>query len=260
MTDSTPTTTDARGAPVGEDAAATPETDAAPGDGSHDVPPRPFVHVLALRLDPAWRRLSEEEKAAERETFRAAYREAAERVTTYAYSMVGTRADASVLLWRLGATFEDVEESAASLLRSGMGRWFDIGYVMTGIVRPSSYVKERTPQEEAMFTGERSRYIIVYPFVKSTEWYLMPEEERRLQMAEHIRVGRKYPAIAQLLAYSFGVDDQEFIVAYETESLQAFQDLVRDLRATEGRLATVRDTPQLVGVNRPIDEILEMIG
>lgn len=233
-----------------------PEVEEAP----RDVPARPFVHVLALRLDPDWRRLSEEEKARERETFLAAHRKASDRVTTYAYSMIGTRADASLLFWRLGSSFEDVEETAALLLRSGMGRWLDIGYVMTGIVRPSSYVKERTPQEEAMFTGERSRYIIVYPFVKTTDWYLLPDEERRLQMAEHIRVGRKYPSIAQLLAYSFGVDDQEFIVAYETESLQEFQDLVRDLRATEGRRATVRDTPQLVGVHRPLEEIVAMIG
>lgn len=111
-----------------------------------------------------------------------------------------------------------------------------------------------------MFTGERSRFIIVYPFVKSTEWYLMAEEERRQQMSEHIRVGRRYPMIQQLLAYSFGLDDQEFIVAYETNDLRAFQDLVRDLRGTEGRAATVRDTPQLVGVRRPLAEIVELLG
>lgn len=225
-----------------------------------EMPTRPFVHVLALRVDPAWRRLDEDAKRAERAAFLEAHREAAERVTTYSYSMIGTRADASLLYWRLGATFEDVEETAARLLASGFGRWCSIGYTMTGIVRPSNYVKERTPQEEAMFTGERSRYIIVYPFVKTTDWYLTDEETRRRQMAEHIKVGRRYPTIQQLLAYSFGVDDQEFIVAYETDSLQEFQDLVRDLRATEGRRATVRDTPQLVGVNRPIEDILGMLG
>jgi chlorite dismutase len=131
---------------------------------------------------------------------------------------------------------------------------------MIGLVRPSAYVKERTEQEQAMFSGARSRYLIVYPFVKTTDWYLLPEEERRRQMAEHIKVGRRYPMIQQLLAYSYGLDDQEFIVAYETDDLAAFQDLVRDLRATEGRRATVRDTPQLVGVHRPLEEILGLIG
>ena len=219
-----------------------------------------FVHVLALDLDPAWRRRSPEDRRADAEALRAAAEDAAERVTTYTYSMVGTRADAALLFWRLGASFEELEETAALLLRSGLGAWCRIGYSMIGLVRPSSYVKERTPQEEAMFTGQRSRYIIVYPFVKTTDWYLLDQDSRRRQMSEHIRVGRQYPMIQQLLAYSFGLDDQEFIVAYETDDLQAFQDLVRDLRATEGRRATVRDTPQLVGVHRPLAEILELLG
>ncbi|MDX1622941.1 MAG: chlorite dismutase family protein [Gemmatimonadota bacterium] len=221
---------------------------------------RDFVHVLALSLDPAWRRLPSEQRRADAIAFLEAAEEAAERVTTYTYSMIGTRADASFLFWRLGSSIEEIEETAASLLRSGLGRWCDIGYTMVGMVRPSQYVKERTPQEEAMFTGERSRYIIVYPFVKTAEWYLTQEEERRKQMSEHIRVGRRYPSIQQLLAYSFGLDDQEFIVAYETDELEPFQDLVRDLRETEGRLATVRDTPQLVGIHRPLETILEMLG
>ena len=181
-------------------------------------------------------------------------------MTTYTYSMIGTRADADLLFWRLGASFEDLEETAADLLRSGFGRWCRVAHSMIGLVRPSAYVKERTEQEQAMFSGSRSRYLIVYPFLKTTDWYLMPEEDRRRQMAEHIKVGRRYPMIQQLLAYSYGLDDQEFIVAYETDDLTSFQDLVRDLRGTEGRRATVRDTPQLVGVHRPLDEILDLIG
>ena len=221
---------------------------------------RHFVHVLALEVDPAWRRRAPEERRSDAEELASAADEAAARVTTYTYSMIGTRPDSSILFWRLGSTLEELEETAALLLRSGLGAWCGIGHSMIGLVRPSSYVKERTPQEEAMFTGERSRYIIVYPFVKTTDWYLLDETERRRQMSEHIRVGRKYPMIQQLLAYSFGLDDQEFIVAYETDDLQAFQDLVRDLRATDGRRATVRDTPQLVGVRRPLSEILALLG
>jgi len=242
---------------------ASPGTKEVGGTAERALPPpseRPFVHVLALRLDPAWRRRSDDERKADREALLEAHARVPDDVTTYTYSMIGTRADATLLFWRLGNTFEALEESAAAILSAGVGRWCEIGYSMVGLVRPSNYVRERTPQEEAMFTGERSRYIIVYPFVKTTEWYLTDEGERRKQMSEHIRVGRRYPEIAQLLAYSFGLDDQEFIVAYETEDLMAFQDLVRDLRSTEGRAATVRDTPQLVGVNRPLGEILDLLG
>jgi chlorite dismutase len=227
---------------------------------------RRFVHVLALRVDPDWRlgrgefavRGTDQDR--ERAAFLEAHARAAARVTTYTYSMLGTRADADLLFWRLGSSFEELEETAADLLKSGFGRWCRIAYSMIGLVRPSAYVKERTEQEQAMFTGTRSRYLIVYPFVKTTEWYLLDEEARRRQMAEHIKVGRRYPMIQQLLAYSYGLDDQEFIVAYETDDLASFQDLVRDLRATEGRRATLRDTPQLVGVHRPLDEILDLIG
>jgi chlorite dismutase len=219
-----------------------------------------YVHVLALSLDGAWRRLDDAARTADRDAFRRAHERAVGRVTTYTYSMIGTRPDAGILFWRLGASFEDLEETAADLLRSGLGRWCRVAHSMIGLVRPSAYVKERTPQEQAMFAGKRSRYLIVYPFVKTTAWYLLAEDERRRQMAEHIRVGRGYPMIQQLLAYSYGLDDQEFIVAYETDDLVAFQDLVRELRATEGRRATVRDTPQLVGVHRPLEEILNLLG
>lgn len=111
-----------------------------------------------------------------------------------------------------------------------------------------------------MFAGERSRYIIVYPFTKSTEWYLSSKEVRQGSMNEHMKIGHAYPQVRQLLAYSFGLDDQDFVVAYETDDLPAFSALVRDLRATDGRRSTVRDTPILTGIHRPIREIVELLG
>jgi chlorite dismutase len=121
-------------------------------------------------------------------------------------------------------------------------------------------VKRPTGQEQSLFSGERSRYLVVYPFTKSVEWYLTSAEERQAVMKGHMRVGHAYPQIRQLLAYSFGLDDQEFIVAYETDDLVAFQDLVRDLRATESRRATVRDTPIVTGIRRPLGEILSLLS
>jgi chlorite dismutase len=101
---------------------------------------------------------------------------------------------------------------------------------------------------------------VAYPFVKSTEWYLASAEERQEVMKGHMRVGHAYPQVRQLLAYSFGLDDQEFIVAYETDDLVAFQDLVRDLRATESRRATVRDTPIVTGIHRPLGDVLRLLA
>jgi chlorite dismutase len=146
------------------------------------------------------------------------------------------------------------------LLSTGIGRWLRPTLSMIGLTRPSQYTKRPTPQEQSLFDGERSRYLVVYPFTKSTEWYLTPAEERQQVMRGHMKVGHAYPQVRQLLAYSFGLDDQEFIVAYETDDLVAFQDLVRELRETESRRSTVRDTPIVTAIHRPLGEILGMLS
>ncbi|MBW3612895.1 MAG: chlorite dismutase family protein [Chloroflexi bacterium] len=219
-----------------------------------------FVHAWLLRLDPAWRRLDATQRRADLDAFCAAAERAERRLLQLSYSTIGLRAEGELLLWRMAERIEDVEETAAELLAAGIGRWMSPSLSMIGMTRPSQYVKRPTTQEQSLFTGERSRYLVVYPFVKSTEWYLASAEERQEVMKGHMRVGHAYPQVRQLLAYSFGLDDQEFIVAYETDDLVAFQDLVRDLRATESRRSTVRDTPIVTGIHRPLGEILGMLS
>lgn len=219
-----------------------------------------FVHAWLLRLDPAWRRRSVDERGADIEAFRAAADRAGARLLQHAYSTIGLRAEGDLLLWRMADSIEAVEETASDLLAAGIGRWMTTSLSMIGLTRPSQYVKRPTTQEQSLFTGDRSAYLVVYPFVKSIEWYLAPAEERQEAMKGHMRIGHAYPQIRQLLAYSFGLDDQEFIVAYETDDLVAFQDLVRDLRATEARRSTVRDTPIITGIHRPLDEILGLLS
>jgi chlorite dismutase len=218
-----------------------------------------FVHAWLLRLDPAWRRTPLAERRADVERFSAAADRAAGQLLQHAYSTIGLRAEGELLLWRMADTIEAIEASAADLLASGIGRWMTPTISMVGLTRPSQYVKRPTTQEQSLFSGERSRYLVVYPFTKSVEWYLTSAEERQQIMRGHMKVGHAYPQIRQLLAYSFGVDDQEFIVAYETDDLVAFQDLVRDLRATESRRSTVRDTPIVTGIHRPLLEILDLL-
>jgi chlorite dismutase len=219
-----------------------------------------FVHAWLLRLDPAWRRLP----AAEREVgiagFCAAAERSAARLMQHAYSTIGLRAEGDLLLWRMAERLEEIEETAADLLASGIGRWLIPAISMIGLTRPSQYVKRPSSQEQSLFSGERSRYLVVYPFAKSVEWYLTPAEERQEVMKGHMRVGHRYPQVRQLLSYSFGLDDQEFIVAYETDELVAFQDLVRELRETESRRSTVRDTPIITGIHRPLGEILRQLS
>jgi len=219
-----------------------------------------FVHAWLLRLDPAWRRQPAADREAEIAAFCAAADRSAARLGQHAYSTIGLRAEGDLLLWRMAEQIEEIEETAADLLASGVGRWLRPAISMIGLVRPSQYVKRPSSQEQSLFSGDRSRYLVVYPFVKSVEWYLAPAEERQEVMKGHMRVGHRFPQVRQLLAYSFGLDDQEFIVAYETDELVAFQDLVRELRETESRRSTVRDTPIITGIHRPLGEILQQLS
>ncbi|TMD75992.1 MAG: chlorite dismutase family protein [Chloroflexi bacterium] len=218
-----------------------------------------YVHALALGLDPAWRRQTRDERCRSAEEFCAAL-SARSEVTTFTYSMIGLKAGVDMMLWSLAPSVEALEEKIAAALRTGMGTWMAPRQSFLGIIRPSQYVKRPTPQEQSLFSGERSKYLVVYPFTKSADWYLLSQEERQTVMNEHMKIGHRYQQVRQLLAYSFGVDDMDFLVAYETDDLAAFGDLVRELRGTESRRSTVRDTPIMTGIHRPIKAITRLLG
>jgi len=212
-----------------------------------------------MGLDAPWRRLGREERCQSAAEFAAAVG-AESDVTTFSYSMVGLQAGTDLLLWSLAPSLDALEVKAASVLRAGMGQWMQVKESFLGIIQPSQYVKRPTVQEQSLFSGERSRYLVVYPFTKSSEWYLLGKEARQGIMNEHMRVGHQYPQVRQLLASSFGIDDQDFLVAYETDDLAVFGDLVRALRSTESRRSTVRDTPILIGIRRSLAEIARLLG
>jgi chlorite dismutase len=223
------------------------------------VTERRYVHALALGLDAAWRRLDCEERCRSAEQFASAVK-AQSDVSTFTYSMVGLKTGVDLLLWSLSPSLDALEEEAAAMLRAGMGSWMSVRHSFVGLISSSQYVKRPTSQEQSLFTGERSRYLIVYPFTKSADWYLLAQDERQKVMNEHMKVGHRYQQVRQLLAYSFGLDDMDFLVAYETDDLPAFGELVRELRGTESRRSTVRDTPILTGIRRPIEEITALLG
>jgi chlorite dismutase len=127
-----------------------------------------------------------------------------------------------------------------------------------GFTRPSQYTKARSTQEIDPFDNSRKRYLIMYPFTKTAEWYLMSREARQGMMNEHIRIGKQYEEIKQLLLYSFGLQDQEFVVVYETDDLPRFSDLVNELRDTEGRRYTLQDSPVYTAIYHPAEETLAL--
>ena len=218
-----------------------------------------FVQALALGVDPAWRRLPDDERRADCSRFAGAAADEGDAVVSHVYSSVGLEPGVDLFFLRLAPTVEVLADAAARLLGAGVGRWATVRHAFLGRIGASEYLRAPS-RDQALLDGERSRYLVVYPFTKTTDWYLLGREARQGVMNEHIRVGNGYPQIRQLLAYSFGLDDQDFIVAYETDDLVAFGDLVRELRATESRRSTLRDTPLLLGVRRPIEEIVQRLG
>ncbi|MCI2429862.1 chlorite dismutase family protein [Candidatus Acetothermia bacterium] len=218
------------------------------------------VQFLVLTLDAAWRRLSQAERGQGRAEFLQTAQSCATEVTTYSYSLVGLKAGADLLLWRMAPSPEILQETTSLLLQTGLGRYLEVSYLCWGLIRPSVYVRKPSTQEQAIFSTARNRYLIVYPFTKTTDWYLLSLDTRQGMMNEHIRVGKGFPSVQQALIYSFGLDDQEFIVSYETDRLEDFQDLVKALRATEARRYTLKDTPIFVGVHRSLEETLALLG
>ncbi len=220
-----------------------------------------YIQALGLGLDASWRRRTDAERHDDRcRLLEAATEAELGGVRTITYSSIGIEPGVDVVLWRMAPSVEALEATAAALLRAGIGRWMTVTHSFLGRIGPSQYVRRPTEQEQSPFVGERSRYLIVYPFTKSTDWYLLSKEARQSVMNEHMRVGHDYPQVRQALAYSFGLDSQDFVVAYETDDLVAFGDLVRALRATESRRSTVADSPILLGIHRSLEEILALLG
>jgi chlorite dismutase len=218
-----------------------------------------FVQYLFLKVDPVWRRLDEGERNRGREEFARVIRDAAPGLTTFAYSTLGLKVGAEIMLWWKTDAPETMQSALSALLRTGFGRYCDIAYSLWGLTRPSIYTKRRTAQEQALGEEQRMRYLVVYPFVKPVEWYLMSRDARQGMMNEHMRIGHEFEDVRQVLLYTTGLDDQEFIVAYETDRLERHQDLVIALRSTEARRYTLRDTPIFTAVHRPLDHALSLV-
>lgn len=166
-----------------------------------------------------------------------------------------------ILVWSaVEADREETEQFATTFARvtNPLREFIQPMRTLWGFTRPSQYTKTRSPQEIDPFSSERKKYLVLYPFVKTRDWYLLSREVRQGMMNEHIRVGKMYPEIRQLLLYSFGLQDQEFVVVYETDDLIQFSDLVYTLRETEVRRYTERDTPLATAIYHPPEATLAL--
>ncbi|HEX8102094.1 MAG TPA: chlorite dismutase family protein [Solirubrobacteraceae bacterium] len=219
------------------------------------MPERHFVKYTFLRVDPAWRRLGDEERAEHKREFLAACEDFASERLLRAFSTVGTRGDADLLLLTQATNLERIHEFHVVLAQSGLMKWCETPYSYLALTKPSEYSDESRLEVRPA----HGKYLFVYPFVKTREWYLLSPEERWTVMQEHIKVGREYPQIDLNTSYSFGLDDQEFVVAFETDEPADFLDLVQRLRTTESSRYTKRDTPTFTCVSTSVERALNAL-
>jgi chlorite dismutase len=200
---------------------------------------RVFVKYSFFKLDPAWRRLPASEREQHKREFLAACEDFSDGHYLAAYSLVGTRGDCDLMLQTQAENLERLHEFGVVLNQSGLAAWTTMPYSYLAMMKRSEY----SDDSNLKLRAHDNRYLFVYPFIKTRAWYALPGPERGRIMAEHIKVGREYPSIDINTSYSFGLDDQEFVIAFNGDDPSEFLDLVQRLRATESSMYTLRDTP-----------------
>jgi chlorite dismutase len=216
------------------------------------MPERHFVKYTFIKVEPAWRRLDEDLRSAHKQELAAACDDFAADRLLRSFSTIGTRGDTDLMLLSQSANLERIHEFHVVLGQTGLMKWASIPYSYLAMTKPSEYSDESRLEVRP----GRSKYLFVYPFVKTREWYRLPAEERYRIMQEHIRLGREYPSIDLNTSYSFGLDDQEFVVAFESDEPADFLDLVQRLRTTESSIYTKRDTPTFTCIAMPVPRAL----
>ena len=204
------------------------------------VAERTFIKFTFLKIDPAWQRREREARAQDKRELLAACEDYAVDRPLRAYSTVGTRGDVDLLIVTQSQSLHEIHSFHVVLGQSGLAKWATIPYSYLAMTKPSPYSGAETRTE---LLTSKYRYAFVYPMEKKREWYRLDAGERRRIMGDHIETGRRYPQITINTAYSFGIDDQEFVVSFECDEPGDFLDLVQELRATESSAWTLRDTP-----------------
>lgn len=225
---------------------------------------RDFVKYSFFKVAQDWRRLPPGERAHSKTEFADVVAEFSESVTMSSYSLAGTRGDVDFMLWKISPALEPLNDLLAQLHRTQLGAYLTMPHSYLAMTRRSPYVDTHRHEEQegasATMRIMGRKYLFLYPFVKTHAWYQLPMAERQRMMSEHFTIGHKYPDVKISTAYSFGLDDQEFVLGFETDDPATFLDLVTDLRESEARPYTERDTPIFTCVHKPLRACLDDLG
>jgi chlorite dismutase len=225
--------------------------------------PRQFVNFTFYHARPEWRLLSSDDKQRCRDEFVKTVDDFRSSLLIHSYSTIGLRTNVDFMIWRIGYELEPIQEMTARLNKTEMAKYIEPTQSFLSMTKRSMYIDKDNPEhveDRLHIVPGKSQYLFVYPFVKTREWYSRPAEQRQEMMDEHIRIGSKYRSVKLHTTYSFGLDDQEFVVAFETDYPADFLDLVQELRETKASSYTLRDTPMFTCRQRALSECLEALG
>ena len=216
-----------------------------------------YFNFSFFKIDPKWRwmaDLAKEESAKEVENVIKN-----SGIMFRSYSNLGLRDDADFLFWFAAKTVEEIQIVMEKLYKTVFGKYITPSMTYLSCTRPSLYVQEQ--KAHGFVTGtEPKKHVIVYPFTKTREWYLLPKEKRQEIMDEHIEVSKKYPQVILNTTYSFGIHDEDFMLAFEVDNIRDFQDLIMDLRETQVSSYVKNDIPMIVCVKKDIVPLISSMG
>lgn len=217
-----------------------------------------YLNFSFYKVDSKWRWLNDIGKEEAAKELSSLIEVANTKMKVRTYSTLGLRKESDFMIWGISDTLEKIQVLTSKVYGTVLGKYIEASEVYLSTSRPSVYSNQVTPS--FMKNDEPLKYNIVYPFIKSREWYLLPFEKRSEMMKEHINVGKKFPQIRLNTSYSFGISDQDFMLAFETDNLIEFQDLIIKLRETQVSRHVLKDTPMIVCIYKNIFDIIKSLG
>jgi len=225
---------------------------------------RRFLKYTFFKLAREWRSLEEATKEEAREEFLDLIARRSEPIQMRLYSLVGIRGDVDFMVWLVAEQLDQVQEFISEILKTRIGKYLEVPYSYLAMSKKSSYLGSHTHagQEGENKAPRRrgGRYLFVYPLVKKRGWYRLPFKDRQRIMAQHFMIGHRYPKIKINTGYSFGLDDQEFVLAFEGDDPAEFLDLVEELRGSEASAYTQLETPIFTCAAIEPKELLDQLG
>ncbi len=210
-----------------------------------------------FKIDPKWRWMADLAKEESAKEVRNILDNSGIRYRTY--SNLGMRDDTDMLFWFMSESVAEIQAAVERLYKTVFGKYIIPSRTYLSCTRPSIYASNETAH--GFVSGDEARrHVIVYPFTKTREWYLLPREKRQEIMDEHIAVSRKYPQVVLNTTYSFGIHDEDFMLAFEMDDIRDFQDLIMDLRETQVSMYVKNDTPMIVCVKKDIVPLISSLG